>query len=407
MTTIKSGTVLIAVSEYGEFSTLLPLAGDLEERLHLHPVFVFAPGYGLVQEHGRLVAIKGWSWAQLASKYKSYRTVLDERSGNGYFPTILTNEQESKSQSPEYKILSLTGIARAAGMLTLRLVSGSSRLLVRLAKLRAKPSASRNARSELSMQLRDASLIFKRTRPSLIVSGQDYPLSVTSFLSKIGEEHGIKTAIVPFSMPPTTKEIIESFAYHGYNQVSGIERYLSARVIPHWLNESRGRVYSRVSPAAAIASDSLGLTPPVPWLPNSGRGVVCVPSLWAKKYYEKAGIPSAQLRLTGAAWSDKLFRSAQTRVFRRAQLISNVDSHAPERRRRRDEPSKLLIISWPPNQYPRKAYGCTTYEDLCNQFITASQELHRSDFARIVISLHPTLTDENLLKSLRRAKLFV
>jgi len=405
MTTIESKSILVAVSEYGEFGSLLPLAKELEKRLGLHPVFVFAPGYGLVHEHGRLVEIEGWSWVQLSTKNKSFRTLMDANSGSGYFPTARNSANSNRDSDAGQR--ATTPAASRIESLLLQLLSTANRVLKRLAKFRSKSLGSASSSSELKKQLKHAALIFQKVRPRLVLSGQDFALSVTSFLSNVGEKHGVKTVIVPFSMPPTTKEIIETFTYHGYNQLRGVEKWLAQRNIPHWLNENRERVYARVSPSAAIAADSLGLTPTQPWLPNSGRGLVCVPSRWAQEYYSKAGIPSSQLRLTGASWSDRLVRSETTRSARKERLMANIEALTSGKLKRRGLADKLAILSWPPNQYPRKALGCPTYEDLCNQFITSAQELENAGIARVAVSLHPTLTDEKLLASLRKAKIFV
>lgn len=395
MTTFENKSILVAVSEYGEFGSLLPLAKELERRLGLHPVFVFAPGYGLVHEHGRLVEIEGGSWVQFGSKnISSFRTSLDENSGNGYFPTAGQNLVVFRKNKVKFVVASLI-------FKTLRVLNKL------LAKFGDEYSFSTSARVELNKQLKQAKQIFQKVRPRLVLSGQDYALCVTSFLSKVGEEYDVRTVIVPFSMPPTTKEVIETFSYHGYNRLNRIDKLLARVLIPHWLNEKRERLYSRVSPAEALAADTRGLTPPQPWLPNSGRGVVCVPSRWAQEYYSKAGIPTDQLRLTGALWSDRLVRSAKTRSVQKERLMTHIEAMSSRKRRRRGSSNKLVILSWAPNQYPRKSQGCLTYEDLCKQFIMAVQELENAGIARVAVSLHPTLTDAKLLNSLRKAKIFV
>ena len=405
MTTIEDKSILVAVSEYGEFGSLLPLAKELEKRHGLHPVFVFAPGYGLVHEHGRLVDIDGWSWVQLGTTNKSFRTLLDEKTGSGYFPAAQFWKIKNRDSDAINDVaISMTN---RVGFLVLQLAFFASRVLQKLVKSRGESRESGSSRKEILKQLKHAKQIFKKVRPHLVLSGQDYALSVTSFLSLVGEKLGVRTVIVPFSMPPTTKEIIESFRYQGYNQLRGLNRWLASRLIPHWLNENHESMFSRVHPGAAIAADHLRLTPVQPWLPLSGRGVVCVPSRWAYEYYSKAGIPTSQLRLTGAPWSDRLVRSAITRSARKERLMSNIETLASGRLRRRGLADKLAILSWAPNQYPRKSHGCPTYEDLCNQFITAIQELENAGIARVAVSLHPTLTDAKLLNSLRKARIFV
>jgi len=405
MTTVENRSVLVGVSEYGEFGSLLPLAKELERRFGLHPVFVFASGYGLPHEHGRLVEIEGWSWVQLGSRNSAFRTLMDAESGGGYIPTALNSKNGGRDRENGGNLAPIR--ARWFEFIFLNFLSVANRVLKRAAKFRRASVGPDWSVSRIKKQLEHAEHVFEVLRPRLVISGQDFALSVTSFLSKVGERRGVETAIVPFSMPPTTKELIETFTYHGYNKLTGIEKLLCQRNIPHWLNESRGHVYSRVPPPAAIAADSLGLTPPQPWLPNSGRGIICVPSRWAREYYAKAGIPPSQLRLTGAPWSDRLVRSTNTRAARRQRLMANIEALSSGKLGSRSLPDRLAVLSWAPNQYPRKALGCSTYEDLCDQLITAVQELESMGIARVAVSLHPTLVDSKLLSKLNGSKIFV
>ena len=74
-------------------------------------------------------------------------------------------------------------------------------------------------------------------------------------------------------MTPTTKEIAESFFGSRTNEIrSGFARKALVNKLGKWVHSYRGRLYTRLSPAEAMASDSLGLTPTQPWTPNSGRG---------------------------------------------------------------------------------------------------------------------------------------
>lgn len=404
MTVLENGTVLVPVSEYGEFNFLVTLCRKVESHLKLHPVFIFSPEYGMVHTHGQLLESENWSWAQLGSDMFSYRSELDVRSDNGYFRVFsesaldIDNKQKLSKRNLSFVPLCIAvsffqflARIKKVSLLAIRKVLNRS-LKTDIPKVHIKSPA-----SGLKSQLKHAHRLFEILRPKLILSGQDFALSVTSIISIVGEQHGVKTAIVPFNMPPTTREILESFAYHGYNRLHGLEKHLAQVVNPKWLNIRRGQVYSRINILAALAADSLDLMPPEPWLPNSGRGIVCVPSRWAYDYYSKAGIPLSQLILTGATWSDTLVQSANTRAERRRRLLASMKCTG----------ERIMIISWPPNQYPRKARGCSSYKDLCNQFIQVIEEIQFSKFARVAVSLHPTLTDAVLLEKIQSVGIHV
>lgn len=411
MTVIENGTVLVAVSEYGEFASLVTLCREVEAKLGLHPVFVFAPGYGLVSDHARMVEFENWSWTQLGGKTHSYRTELDEESSNGYFRVF---SDVALSDSPVIPITPAQWKSKLLylGVAIYQLLSFVKRKILRMGLRQAGGAVPLFLPlRQLKKMLVHAEHIYQEVRPRLVLSGQDYALSVTSLLSIVGERKGIKTSIVPFNMPPTTREIIESFAYSGYNRLQGIEKRLAQMINPKWLNVRRGQVYCRVKLLTAIAADTLGLTPAEPWLPNSGKAIVFVPSQWSYDYYLTAGIPQNQLRLTGSEWSDTLVQARGSISERRIRLVESILNHS-----RRKQSSKkcssqakqrIIIISWPPNQYPRHALGCATYMDLCRQFITSIHAIQAADIANVVVSLHPTLTDQKLLARIQDAGIYV
>lgn len=408
MTTIEQGSVLVGVSEYGEFSSLIPLCKSIESRFGLHPVFVFTAGYGLWKDHGQLLELENWSWVRLGSKTTcSFRSRLDEDSKAGYFrvcaDTVRDDLRRAKpSDSISLKVLKL---AAAVGYVMCRITHRWQS---------AGDSSPLGVRRHWDAQVKHARSLFDMLQPRLVLSGQDYILSVTSILAKVAEEHGVKTAIVPYSMPPTTRELIESFAYGGHNRLRGLELLLASRLNPKLFNYRRGGIYSRVNLIDAIHAERLDLTPSEPWLPNSGRGVVFVPSQQAYDYYAKAGIPESQLRLTGASWSDHFVRSGKTTSERKDKLLERVRSMLSGQGKRRAAIAnvlklnkRLVIVSWPPNQWPRKALGCLTYSDLCQQFINALNQIQSTGLASVVVSLHPTVNDKDLLDRLEKAGIYV
>jgi hypothetical protein len=408
MTSIDGGSFLVAVSEYGEFSAMMSLCREVEGALGLHPVFVFCARYGMVQEHGQLVVQQRWSWVQLGGgrNARSYRSGHDVSSGDGYFRVDsraagTAGQQRGKDPGAGRYFLKAGLAALYAGRLAARRFGRSAVLRGSRAALSAgylRPA------SQIGAELASARRIFADVRPRLVLSGQDYALSVTAILAKVGEERGVRTAIVPYSMPPTTRELIETFSYSGYNRLHGFELRAADLIDPRWLNLHRGKVYARVNIPFAMASDRMGLTPPEPWLPNSGRGVVLAPSRHGYEYYLKAGIPEAQLRLTGAVWSDTLVRASATVAERKLRLLKNLRAML---KAKSGGGSKLVIVSWPPNQWPRKAMGCATYADLCHQFIAMMRGLQRSRIATVAVSLHPTTTQPDLVRAINAADIHI
>lgn len=407
MSSIQKNNVLIAVSEYGELNEMFRLAKEIRQELFLHPIFVFSSQFSILKDQTQLLELEKFSWIQLGTSHFSYYTDDDAKSDNGYFQVQQTiNKSLKEYKHPfykKYKQLLFIGL--------IFLIYFYNRILTKLKNkhknflYRKKPLYKRY--HYFLSQINQADKIFQIFKPKLVISGQDYALSVTSILAKVAEKHNIHTAIIPFSMPPTMKEIIESFSYFGMNKLMQLEKLFYEIALPQWINKYHGSFYSRLDPYSCYISNRLDLSPPKPWLPNSGRGIVFLPSQWSYNYYIKSGIPASQLKVTGALWNDILWKNTndQKKEGRRKNLLNCVDSE--QKGRKKSENSKIIIVSWPPNQYPRKAFNNDDYQQLCEELCKTLNSLRKIFHVSIVISLHPTLQDSFLLKILKKYNLYV
>tara|TARA_R100000365_G_C2739100_1_gene67959 strand:+ start:173 stop:1471 length:1299 start_codon:yes stop_codon:yes gene_type:complete len=251
--------------------------------------------------------------------------------------------------------------------------------------------------------------------PSIVISGQDYSLSITAIASLVAEERGVRTAIVPFSMTPTTKELAESLSGNRNHMLRGrLRSKLIRKAFPQWVNHYHGRDYIRLSLPELLAAEELKLAAPVPWLPNSGRATLLLPGDQSFEYCARAGIPREQLRVTGAQWSDSLWNSIQSNASRRTELIEDVDLHTAAYRTKNrlppvkfEEQAKILLISWPPDQSPRSPTGLNSFEELSSALAEMLSRIHYSGIARVVVSLHPTLIGRKLHADLKEQGVYV
>lgn len=400
-TTIESPVCLVAVSEYGELGAMLPLARDIETKLGLHPVFVFASGYGKVPEHGQLVELQGHSWLELGGVRYSYTTQADIFSEQGYFPVIQDSEKGPVRSAIADTHPALTLSRRIRADLEYQFFRIKRRLFVQLKEKDVVISG-------LWLQIQRARKIFDRLDVRLIVSGQDYALSVTSILAHEGAKRNIELAIVPYSMPPTTREIVESHARLQINRVPKRKEKFYLRHFSCWLMQYRGHIYSRLGIRDMLLADRFGLTPPLPWTPNSGLGKLLLPSDQARDYYIQSGVPADMITVTGAPWNDDLLALESSRSERKQRLLNRIRSELKATGRQAPiDTDKLVIVSWPPNQWPRASMGCSSYADLCRQFIANLASIQIAELAYVAISLHPTVSDPSIVNGLRRAGIVV
>jgi hypothetical protein len=427
-------TALYAVSEYGEFFSLLEVAKRVEAELGLHPVFLFTAGYGALNAHSQVLERLNYSWTTAQSWLQQFDARGVRPGVSDYVPSRLvgtkidleaaasigTNAPEPGMVSGKLSALAAT-VAESLYFLT--------RLRGRFDQKGDEAGFSRMPFFRLSRfygsKLQLVARIVNQFAPRVIIAGQDYPLSIATLAAHAGKARRIPMAVIPFSMTPTTKEVAESFFGSRTNEIHSPRVLAFARRrLPAWLHVYRGRIYSRLSLPEAIASERLGLTPPEPWTPNSGQGVVMAPSRQGLDYLTSAGITPDKRQLTGALWSDRLLAQAGTRSERRDALIRDVlvfETYARNVARSRtvprrpdpiriepaDSSRKVLVFSWPPNQRPRKPFGFADADQLNVALAEMLIALAMSASVKVAVSLHPTLVGTPLAGELKRAGLYV
>lgn len=435
--------VFLTVSEYGEFFHLLSLADLIVAEFSVHPIFVFKLDYGALLPHSQIAEARGFSWVSEKSSQLIFDISELDSTHDEYIPSpmpaspIRSSQQFNLAKSGHHRAFyavyaisqMLSGVTRLLGLLflPLLLLAYLIRPVVGAVDTERRKRGIRifsNPRHSIKRRLRRMEFFFRRFDPVLVISGQDYPLSVTTLAANVAAGRGVETAIIPFSMTPTTKEVAESFSALGINRAQNpFTRRLLQATAGRWLHRYRGRTYMRLPLADIVVSEIHGLTPPQPWTPNSGRGVVLASSRQSIDYCLSAGIAADKLRLTGALWDDKLAGRETSRQDRRARLIREMQlsqttwqlmQNRDGRRSIKVDPDtlvkddkKLVILSWPPNQWPRNATGFTTYDDFNRALVDMLASLKHARYANIVISLHPTLTGTEHAKYIRQAGLIV
>jgi hypothetical protein len=107
-----------------------------------------------------------------------------------------------------------------------------------------------------------------------------------------------------------------------------------------------------------VAVESLGLTPPEPWILNSGYAdAIAVESAAMYDYYCAAGIPARQLVNTGSLPDDVMARGLAEAPLRRRSILREFGVQD-------DKP--LLLCALPPDQNTYDRLGCEfiNFDDL-------------------------------------------
>ena len=149
----------------------------------------------------------------------------------------------------------------------------------------------------------------------------------------------------------------------------------------------KGRRFLRTSYAKIIAVEQLNLTPPNPWLLNSGYAdAIAVESDAMQDYYKAAGIPAGQLVTTGSMTDDVMTKVAAEAAQRRQALADRLGLQAER---------PLLLCALPPDQNTYDRPGCEfeNFDDLVGFWGDCLAEV--KDW-NVVVRPHPKTASERV-----------
>jgi hypothetical protein len=239
--------------------------------------------------------------------------------------------------------------------------------------------------------------VLRSRRWASIVICEDNVELDTGIWIAIARKRGIRSIIVPYTIS-NTAEFAESYVdYVPYQVKTTAQNGLIARLFPPWVLDYKGRRFLRTSRAKIIAVEQLDLTPPNPWLLNSGYAdAIAVESQAMFDYYKAAGIPADQMVTTGSLTDD---------------VMASVTARTPELRQRlldqfdlaKDRP--LLLCALPPDQNTYNRAGCQfkDFDDLIGFWGDCLAELKTWN---VVVRPHPK-TAPARIEALRRKGLAV
>lgn len=157
---------------------------------------------------------------------------------------------------------------------------------------------------------------------------------------KAGHDLGIGSVILPGWMASAR----EPAELQLYNPAFSLERPLNwifCRLYPQWHFRHKGRDLTRLPAQEAMALESLGLAPPLPWILHSGYAdVIAVESAEAHDYGLREGLEPARLRIVGSCTQDVLHAGKVRRTTRRQELCARLGID-PER--------PLVVCALPPD----------------------------------------------------------
>lgn len=209
------------------------------------------------------------------------------------------------------------------------------------------------------------------------IVGNLWPVAI-----KAGHDVGAPTIVLPYTLA-NKEEAFQSLkdqqSYQTKNNQIAAMRY------PEWRLAERGHDLVRLPSAHIFAHERLGITPPDPWMMNSGfADVICVDSTASFEYFRAGGIPAEQMRIVGSVSQDVMFERWRNRASHLAELRRqlNLDGAKP-----------LLLVSGCPNQLAGAVPFCefATIEQVA-AFVGESLA-PMTDFYDVVVRPHPNFPE--------------
>jgi hypothetical protein len=178
--------------------------------------------------------------------------------------------------------------------------------------------------------------------PEDIVGGL-WPVSI-----KAGHDCGVPTLVLPYTLA-NRDEPLQSLRDQRRFQLAG--NRLAAWLFPRWrMRAPDGPELVRLPTEHIVAHEVLGITPPDPWMMNSGfSDAICVDSRASFDYFRAGGIPEAQMEITGSVSQDAMYELRRDKAARRAEICAQLGLSG-------DKP--LLLVSGCPNQLAAKVPFC-------------------------------------------------
>lgn len=380
-------SALLVLSIEGQFPELLKLAIDLKKKGE-SVEFYFNLGYPHEQRLLKEIGARGLSWSwydEFHARIVREQPVQEDFEHPSQKPSLPT----PRKVHPMEKLLSVYKPTRKI----LHLAQDWRSLIKNFIKAKiARPLHqvwSRELRGFLlRRRLRRRFQVelnyLKELQPQAIFFGEDSCDYFNPITISAAKRFGCATFVLPYSLANHREFAEDAFTQKRFVD-SGPAYRAIAKNHPHWTLQYRGRHLVKSEPYLIETYQKLKLSPPNPWVMNSGfANAILVESPFMNDYYLKAGIPAEQMKITGFPSLDALAESWRSRDTLRAELCRKhgFDINRP-----------IALTSFPNNQWPRPALGFETYDQFVAAYMNEIKALESSGY-QILHRFHPRVSEK-------------
>lgn len=209
------------------------------------------------------------------------------------------------------------------------------------------------------------------------IVGKVWPVAIAA-----GHERGVPALVVPYTLA-NRSEAIQGLK--GLGEFQTANNRVAARLYPRWRYQDAEVDLIRLPSPHVLAHEELGISPPDPWMMNSGfADKILVDSAASFDYFSAGGIPPGQMAIVGSVSQDAMFEQRRHRDDSLRALRAELAPGAVK---------PLLLISGCPNQLSAPVPHCEfrTMDDLA-RFVGESVA-PLADHYHLVVRPHPNYTE--------------
>ena len=230
--------------------------------------------------------------------------------------------------------------------------------------------------------------VISKTRVSAIVVGGDLVHYDTKSFIRAAHSKGIPALILPCTMS-NALEMAESYFPLPEYSMKKLSNRIAGCIFPEWVYCHRGKKLIRLPAYQVWAMKLLRISPPHPWINNSGfADYILAESEQMVDYYTCEGIPESQVFLTGALSNDILAKNLKesekikTKLYEKYGLVKG---------------KPLIVSALPPDQLymvgGRPKCIFSQYNDLVGYWVG---RLSKIKGWNVIINPHPSVNYEDI-----------
>lgn len=184
------------------------------------------------------------------------------------------------------------------------------------------------------------------------VVGHIWPVAIAA-----AHKRGIPALVLPYTLA-NREEAVQSLK--GLDDYQTRNNELAARVYPRWRYQNGDVDLVRLPSGHIFAHEELGISPPDPWMMNSGfADRILVDSRASLDYFTAGGVPGDRQVVVGSVSQDRMFGLRQQRMLHLQELRAELGLAGEK---------PLLLISGCPNQLSASVPFCefATMQEVAN-----------------------------------------